>query len=118
VSILLLEGDLLVGLVGVPMTPSWKIVKRLGLLLHGAACEVVLELAISRVEEKLAIRKGLFLRGIGSEKKVSLRGIEKSFMVSPPLQTWRTFLQRKGTREYIFVSACLGYFYPRVYFPL
>jgi hypothetical protein len=35
----------------------WKIVKRPGLLLCGA-CEVVLELAISGVEEKLAIRKG------------------------------------------------------------
>ena len=53
----LLEGDLLVGLVGFPVTSSWKIVKRLGLLLRGA-CEVVLELAISGVEEKLAIRKG------------------------------------------------------------
>ena len=56
-SLLLLEGDLLVGLVGVPVTSSWKIVKRPGLLLHGA-CEVVVELAISGVEEKLAIRKG------------------------------------------------------------
>ena len=48
--------------------PSWlggwcsgdlfkKIVKRPGLLLRGA-CEVVVELAISGVEEKLAIRKG------------------------------------------------------------
>ena len=35
----------------------WKIVKGPGLLLRGA-CEVVLELAISGVEEKLAIRKG------------------------------------------------------------
>ena len=56
-SLLLLEGDLLVGLVGVPVTSSWKIVKRPGLLLRGA-CEVVLELSISGVEEKLAIRKG------------------------------------------------------------
>ena len=53
---LLLEGDLLVGLVGVPVISSWKIVKRPGLLLRGA-CEVVVELAISGVEEKLAIRK-------------------------------------------------------------
>jgi hypothetical protein len=59
VSLLLLEGDLLVGLaVGAPVTSSWKIVKRPGLLLRGA-CEVVVELAISGVEEKLAIRKGL-----------------------------------------------------------
>ena len=57
-SLLLLEGDLLVGLaVGATVTSSWKIVKRLELLLRGA-CEVVLELAISGVEEKLAIRKG------------------------------------------------------------
>ena len=56
-SLLLLEGDLLVGLVSVPVTSSWKIVKRPGLLLRGA-CDVVLELAISGVEEKLAIRKG------------------------------------------------------------
>ena len=57
-SLLLLEGDLLVGLaVGAPVTSSWKIVKRPGLLLRGA-CEVVVELAISGVEEKLALRKG------------------------------------------------------------
>ena len=55
-SLLLLEVDLLVGLVGVPVTSSWKIVKGPGLLLRGA-CEVDLELAISGVEEKLAIRK-------------------------------------------------------------
>ena len=41
-SLLLLEGDLLVGLVGVPVTSSWKIVKGPGLLLRGS-CEVVLE---------------------------------------------------------------------------
>ena len=52
-----MEGDLLVGLVGVPVIPWWKIVKGPGLLLRGA-CDVVLELAISGVEEKLAIRKG------------------------------------------------------------
>ena len=57
-SLLLLEGDLLVGLaIGVAVFSSWKIVKILGLLLRGA-CEVVVELAISGVEEKLAIRKG------------------------------------------------------------
>ena len=57
-SLLLLEGDLLVGLaVGTAVFSSWKIVKRPGLLLSGA-CEVVVELAISVVEEKLAIRKG------------------------------------------------------------
>ena len=56
-SLLLLEGDLLVGLVGAPVISSWKIVKGPGLLLHGA-CEVVVELAISEAEEKLTIRKG------------------------------------------------------------
>ena len=73
-SLLLLEGDLLVGLVGVPVTSSWKIVKRPGLLLRGA-CEVVLELAISGVEEKLAIRKGalIFVRGLGEEGEPSWR---------------------------------------------
>jgi hypothetical protein len=53
-----LEGDLLVGLVvGASVTSSWKIVKRPGLPLRGS-CEVVVELAISRVEEKLTIRRG------------------------------------------------------------
>ena len=55
-SLLLLEGDLLVGLVGAPVISSWKIVKGPGLLLRGA-CEVVVELAISGVEEKLALRE-------------------------------------------------------------
>ena len=57
-SLLLLEGDLLVGLaIGALVTSSWKIVKRLGLPLRGS-CEVVVELAISGVEEKLTIRRG------------------------------------------------------------
>ncbi len=57
-SLLLLEGDLLVGLaVGTAVSSSWKIVNRPGLLLRGA-CEVVVDLSISRVEEKLAISKG------------------------------------------------------------
>jgi hypothetical protein len=50
-----LEGDLLVGLaIGATVTSSWKIMKRLGLSLCGI-CEVVVELAISGVEEKLTI---------------------------------------------------------------
>jgi hypothetical protein len=58
VSLLLLEGDLLVGLtVGASVTSSWKIVKMPGLPLRGS-CEVVVELAISVVEEKLTIRRG------------------------------------------------------------
>jgi hypothetical protein len=58
VSLLLLEGDLLVDLtVGASVTSSWKIVKRPRLPLRGS-CEVVVELAISGVEEKLTIRRG------------------------------------------------------------
>jgi hypothetical protein len=58
VILLLLEGDLLVGLaVGASVTSSWKIVKRPGLSLRGS-CEVIVELAISGVEEKLTIRRG------------------------------------------------------------
>jgi hypothetical protein len=58
VSLLLLEGDLLVGLaVGASVTSSWKIVKRPRLSLRGS-CEVVVELAIFGVEEKLTIRRG------------------------------------------------------------
>jgi hypothetical protein len=57
VSLLLLEGDLLVGLaVAASVTSSLKIVKRPGLPLRGS-CEVVVELAISGVEEKLTIRR-------------------------------------------------------------
>jgi hypothetical protein len=74
-----LEGDLLVSLaVGAPVTSSWKILKRPRLLLHGAS-EVVVDLSISGVEEKLATRKKLFLRVIGSEKKAILR---KTFVVT------------------------------------
>jgi hypothetical protein len=52
---------------------SWKFVKRPGLLLRGAY-EVVLELAISGVEEKLTIRRSSnFVRG--SEKKVNFCSI-------------------------------------------
>jgi hypothetical protein len=58
VSLLLLEGDLLVGLaVGDSVTSLWEIVKRPELSLRGSY-EVVVELAISGVEEKLTIRRG------------------------------------------------------------
>jgi hypothetical protein len=58
VSLLLLEDDLLVGLaVGASVTSSWKIMKRPRHPLRGS-CEVVVELAISGVEEKLTIRMG------------------------------------------------------------
>jgi hypothetical protein len=58
----------------------WKCVKRPGLLLRGA-CEAVLELAISGVEEKLAIRRSpIFVRG--KEKKVSLGGVWGFFVVT------------------------------------
>jgi hypothetical protein len=54
------------------MSSSWKFVKRHGLLLR-EACQVALELAISGVEEKLAIRRShIFVRG--KEKKVEFRG--------------------------------------------
>jgi hypothetical protein len=53
-------------------------VKRHGLLIRGA-CEVVVELAISGVDEKLAIRKSSFVvRGIVLEKKVSLCSVQKT----------------------------------------
>ena len=75
---------------------------------------MVVELAISGVEKKLAIREELFLRGIGSGEEgepswrlETLRGIPHLSNV--------TYLTCKGTREYIFVSACLGYLYTRVY---
>jgi hypothetical protein len=59
---------------------SLKFVKRCELLLHGA-CEVVLELAISGVEENLAKRRSpIIMRG--KEKKVSLRGVQGSFVVT------------------------------------
>jgi hypothetical protein len=62
------------------VSSSWKFVKRPGLLLCGA-CEVVLELAIFGVEEKLAIRRSpIFVRG--KEKKVSLGGVQGSFVVT------------------------------------
>jgi hypothetical protein len=59
---------------------SWKFVKRPGLLLCGA-CEVVLELSISGIEEKLAIRRNLIFVW-GKENKVSLGGIQGSFVVT------------------------------------
>jgi hypothetical protein len=65
---------------------SWKFVKRPGLLLRGA-CEVVLELAISGMEEKLGIRwSPIFVRG--KDKKVSFHSVRGSFMVTrtpPPM---------------------------------
>jgi hypothetical protein len=42
--------------IGASVVSSWKIVNRHVILLHGA-CEMVVELAIFGVEEKLAIRK-------------------------------------------------------------
>jgi hypothetical protein len=58
----------------------WKFVKKSGLLLLGA-CEVVLELAISGVEEKLTIRRSpIFVRG--SKKKVCFRSVQRSFVVT------------------------------------
>jgi hypothetical protein len=80
-----LEGDLLLGLtVGVAVTSSWKIVKRPGLSLRGV-CQVVVELAISGVEEKLTIRRGPSFVG-DSKKKVNLRGIQEPLWVPTSLQ--------------------------------
>ena len=112
---LFLEGDLLVVLaVGAAVSSSWNIVKTPGLLFRGA-CEVVVELAISGVEEKLAIRKGPIPSWdrLGEEGEPSwhweiLRGIPHLSNV--------TYLTCKGKREYIFVSAYLGYLCTRAYF--
>jgi hypothetical protein len=81
VSLLLLEGDLLAGFGGCSaVSSSWKFVKRHGLLLRGD-CEVVLELSIFGVEEKLTIRRSPnFVRGSG--KKLSFRSIRGSFVVT------------------------------------
>jgi hypothetical protein len=67
---LLLEGGLLVG-GWCPMTFSWKVVRTPGFLLRRAG-EVVVELAISKVEEKLKVVLTLWR---GSEKKVSFRSV-------------------------------------------
>lgn len=73
-SLLLLEGELLVGLaVGATVTSSWKIVKRPELLLRGA-CEVVWILPspgggkASHKERAL-----IFVRGLGEEGEPSWR---------------------------------------------
>jgi hypothetical protein len=72
VTVLFLEGDLPVGLeVGAMVSSSWKIVKSHGLFLRGA-CEVVLDLTISGVEEMLTIRWGLnFTEGLREEGELS-----------------------------------------------
>jgi hypothetical protein len=68
-------------------------VKRPRLLLRGA-CEVVLDLAISGVEEKLAIRRSpMFVRG--KEKKVSLGGVRGSSVVTHTSPTVISLLASK-----------------------
>jgi hypothetical protein len=68
-------------------------VKRPGLLRRGAS-EVVLGLAISRVEEKLAIRRSpIFVRG--KEKKVSLSGVRGSSVVTRTSPTVISLLASK-----------------------
>jgi hypothetical protein len=75
------------------VSSSWKFVKRPGLLLCGA-CEVVLELTISGVEEKLAIRRSpIFVRG--KEKKVNLSGIRGSTVVTCTSPTTISLLASK-----------------------
>jgi hypothetical protein len=75
------------------VSSSWKFVKRHRLLLHGA-CEVVLELAITGVEEKLAIRRSPILVR-GKEKKVSLGGVRGSSMVTHTSPTVISLLASK-----------------------
>jgi hypothetical protein len=73
---------LLVGLVGVPVTSSWKTVKRSRFLLRGF-CEVVLEIAICGVEENLAIRKGpLSFVGLARRRRRAFVALGKSFVGS------------------------------------
>jgi hypothetical protein len=68
-------------------------VKRLGPLLR-RACEVVLKLAISGVEEKLDIRRSpIFVRG--KEKKVSLSGVWGSYVVTRTSPTVISLLTSK-----------------------
>jgi hypothetical protein len=69
---LLLEGELLVGLVvGAAMTSSFKIMKRHELLLH-EACQMVVEFSISGVEDNLSIRRDPnFVEGFGEEGEIS-----------------------------------------------
>jgi hypothetical protein len=75
------------------VSSSGKFVKRPELLLRGA-CEVVLELSISGVEKKLAIRRSLiFVRG--KEKKVSIRSVRGSFMVTRTSPTVISLLASK-----------------------
>ena len=76
---------------------------------------MVVELAISGVEEKLTIRKRPLLRvGLGEEGEPSCRtGVLRG---NPHLSNGDYLSSWKGTSGYIFVSACLGYFYTRVYF--
>jgi hypothetical protein len=98
----------------VAVSYSWEFVMRPGLLLHGA-CEVVLSLAISRVEEKLTIRRSLiFVRG--SEKKVILCSVRGFFMVTRTSPTVISLRTSKWISRYIFISVCLDYLYIRVYF--
>jgi hypothetical protein len=76
------------------------------------ACEVVVDLAISGVEEKLAIRKMSFSSmgyWLGEEDKHSRRSGHLSGIPHLSNVTYPTSCE--GRREYIFVYACLGYVY-------
>jgi hypothetical protein len=63
VSLLLLEGDLLVGLVFGAADLFVENCEEARAFPFCEICEVVLELAISRVEDKLTIRRGPWLLG-------------------------------------------------------
>jgi hypothetical protein len=75
------------------VSSSGKFVKRPELLLRGA-CEVVVELSISGVEKKASHKKDLiFVRG--KEKKVSIRSVWGSFMVTRTSPTVISLLASK-----------------------
>jgi hypothetical protein len=84
-----LEGDLLIGLVVGAADVFLEECEEPLAFSFVDFVNVVVELAISGVEEKVSIRKGpLFFRGICSEKKVSLHGVGKSFVGSHIFPTW------------------------------
>jgi hypothetical protein len=75
------------------VSSSWEFVNRPKLLLRGAY-EVVLELAIFGVEEKLTIRMSpILLRG--KEKKVSFCSVRGSFVVTHTSPTVISLLTSK-----------------------
>jgi hypothetical protein len=73
--VILLEGDLIVGLaVGAPVTSSWIIVKRLGLSFM-EPLKWLWSLASPKWKKSSHKERVFVLRGIGLEKKMSLCGV-------------------------------------------